>query len=138
MTPNQIQLLQSSWQQLRPIRETAADLFYGRLFELDPQLRAMFRGDLTEQGHRLTAMLDQVILKLHDFERLEPTLEALGERHEGYGVKEEHYDAVGAALLWTLGVGLGEDFSEEVESAWSKLYGAITAVMLGQADRQAA
>ena len=138
MTPNQIQLLQSSWQQLRPIRETAADLFYGRLFELDPQLRTMFRGDLTEQGHRLTAMLDQVILKLHDFERLQPTLEALGERHEGYGVKEEHYGTVGAALLWTLGVGLGEDFSEEVESAWSKLYGAITAVMLGQADRQAA
>src|SRR4029450_13961299 len=107
MTPHQIKLVQTSFAKVAPIAATAADLFYGRLFEIAPQVRAMFPEDLGEQKKKLMAMLGPAVAGLSHPETLMPAVQALGRRHGGYGVKAPHYASVGSALLWTLGEGLG-------------------------------
>jgi hemoglobin-like flavoprotein len=102
MTPEQITLVQTSFGQVLPIADTAAALFYQRLFELDPELRPMFRGDMQEQGRKLMAMLKLAIDGLTRLDELVPAVQSLGRRHIGYGVRDQHYDTVAAALLWTL------------------------------------
>ena len=122
-------LVQQSWNRIRPIATQAAQLFYRNLFERDPQLRQMFRGDMEVQGQRLMQMIGMAVGRLDDLDTLLPALRALGQRHEGYGVRREHYDTVGAALLDTLAQGLGEAFSAEVRQAWTEVYGALVAAM---------
>lgn len=103
MDSNQIALVQNTWEKVKPISETAADLFYGRLFETDPSTRELFKVDMKEQGRRLMAMIDTAVINLTQLETVVPAVQDLGKRHVDYGVKVEHYDSVGAALLWTLG-----------------------------------
>src|SRR5262245_56374071 len=122
MTPKQIMLIQTSFEQVVPIADTAAALFYGRLFELDPSLRPLFRGDMGEQGRKLMTTLKVVVNGLPRLEALVPAVQTLGQRHAIYGVKDEHYQTVGAALLWTLEQGLGEAFSPETKDAWATAY----------------
>lgn len=110
MTANEIRLVQSSFQKILPVSETAADLFYRRLFELDPSLRALFKGDMKDQGHKLMQMIAAAVQGLDKPDTLIPVVQSLGKRHAGYGVQARHYDTVGAALLWTLEQGLGKDF----------------------------
>lgn len=129
MTPEKIALVRSSWQQVLPIQETAARLFYERLFELDPALRALFKGDLTEQGRKLMTMINMVVTSLDNLAPLLGTVEDLGRRHVGYGVTEAHYDTVGSALLWTLDKGLGEQFTPAVEGAWTEAYATLASAM---------
>ena len=129
MTPRQIELVQSSWQLVVPVAEDAAQLFYVRLFSLDPSLKSMFRGDMTEQGKRLMAMIDFAVKALTRLDSLLPGLRALGERHGRYGVRDEHYDTVAEALLWTLQKGLGEAFTPEVKQAWVAAYGVLSSTM---------
>jgi hemoglobin-like flavoprotein len=129
MTPQQVMLVKQSFAQVAPIAETAAELFYGRLFELDPSLRPMFRGDMKEQGRKLMQTLAVVVSGLERLEKLLPAVEALGRRHAGYGVKDEHYATVAAALLWTLEQGLGDGFTPEVREAWTTAYLALAGVM---------
>ena len=129
MHPVQIQLVQSSFARVEPIADTAAALFYNRLFELDPSLRLMFRGNMAEQGQKLMTTLKFVVRGLPRLETLVPAVEALGRRHAGYGVADEHYDTVADALLWTLHQGLGEDFTPDVAAAWATAYGILADVM---------
>jgi len=129
MTPESKKLVQESWTLVEPIADTAAALFYGRLFELDPSLRPMFRGDLKEQGKKLMQMLTVVVRGLDRLDQLVPAVEALGRRHAGYGVRDEHYDTVAAALLWTLGEGLGDAFTPAVKAAWTEAYTLLATVM---------
>jgi hemoglobin-like flavoprotein len=129
MTPTQIALVQQTFEQVKPIADVAAGLFYNRLFELDPSLRPMFRGDMQEQGRKLMQMLSVAVAGLTRLDTLVPAVEALGRRHVGYGVQDEHYATVGAALLWTLGQGLGDAFTPEVEAAWATAYGVLSSVM---------
>lgn len=129
MTPAQIALVQQTFEQVKPIADVAADLFYNRLFELDPSLRPLFRGDMQEQGRKLMQMLSVAVAGLTRLDTLVPAVEALGRRHVGYGVKDEHYATVGAALLWTLGQGLGNAFTPDVEAAWATAYGVLSSVM---------
>ena len=129
MTPESTTLVQSSWALVEPISEAAAELFYGRLFHLDPSLRPMFRGDLKEQGKQLMQMLTVVVRGLDRLDQLVPAVEALGRRHAGYGVEDEHYDTVASALLWTLSTGLGPAFTPEVEAAWTEAYTLLATVM---------
>jgi hemoglobin-like flavoprotein len=129
MNPQKIALVRGSWQQVLPIKETAAGLFYGRLFELDPSLRPMFKGDLVEQGRKLMTMINMVVASLDNLGPLLERIEDLGRRHVDYGVTEAHYDTVGSALLWTLQKGLGEHFTPAVRDAWSDAYGALAGVM---------
>lgn len=129
MTPTQIALVQQTFEQVKPIADTAADLFYQRLFQLDPSLRPMFRGDMQEQGRKLMQMLSVAVAGLTRLDTLVPAVEALGRRHVGYGVQDAHYATVGAALLWTLGQGLGDAFTPDVEAAWATAYGVLSSVM---------
>ncbi len=116
MTPKQKQLVQSSFEQVKPIVDVAASLFYGRLFDLDPNLERLFKGDLHTQGRMLFQVMSVVVGGLDDLDELAPSIQALGKRHAGYGVEDHHYKTVGAALLWTLERGLGSAFTAEVNN----------------------
>jgi hemoglobin-like flavoprotein len=129
MTPDQITLIQATFEQVLPIADVAAALFYNRLFELDPSLRPMFTGDMREQGRKLMSMIRMVVVGLRRLDQLVPSIQELGRRHVRYGVADEHYDTVGAALLWTLGQGLGEMFTPEAEAAWAAAYGILAGTM---------
>lgn len=129
MTPRQKELVQTSWAQVVPIADTAASLFYGRLFELDPSLRTMFTSDIKEQGKKLMQMITVAVRGLDDLGALVPTVQALGKRHAGYGVKDEHYATVASALLWTLEKGLGEAWNNELRDAWVVVYTILADTM---------
>jgi len=130
MTPEQVTLVQTSWQKVVPIKEKAAELFYGKLFELDPALKPMFKGDITEQGRKLMMMINTVVMKLNDIPSILSSVQDLGRRHVDYGVKDEHYATVGEALLWTLGAGLADAFTEEVKEAWTAAYTLLSGAMI--------
>ena len=129
MTPDQIKLVQQSWTRVHPIADTAAALFYQKLFELDPALRSMFKRDMKEQGQLLMQMIAVAVKSLSNLEKLVPAVEALGRRHCGYGVTAQHYATVGEALLWTLEQGLGDDFNAEVREAWTLTYLTLASTM---------
>jgi hemoglobin-like flavoprotein len=129
MNEAQITLVQETWKKVLPIRDVAAQLFYGRLFELDPSLRGMFRGDMAEQGRKLMTMIGTAVVGLSRLDQLVPAVEQLGARHVGYGVQDTHYDTVAAALLDTLQKGLGEAFTTEVKDAWVAVYGVLAGTM---------
>lgn len=133
MTPDQIRCVRATWQQVLPIRAAAADLFYGRLFELAPEVRPMFRRDIHAQGAMLMATLAAVVDHLDHLDSLLPTAQALARRHVGYGVRAEHYAVVGTALLWTLEQGLGAAFTPAVRDAWAAAYRALAGVMVDAA-----
>ncbi|HET9223198.1 MAG TPA: globin family protein [Roseiflexaceae bacterium] len=129
MTPEQIALVQTSFAQVLPIAEAAGTLFYGRLFELDPSLKPLFTGDIQEQARKLMTMLKVVVNGLHRIDQLVPAVQELGRRHARYGVKDDYYDTVGAALLWTLRVGLGDSYTPEVAAAWATAYALLAETM---------
>ncbi len=129
MNARQKALAQISFAQIRPVAETAAALFYHRLFELDPGLRPLFKGNLQEQGRKLVEMLGVLVKGLDRPEGILPSIAALGRRHADYGVEEKDYETVGAALLWTLEQGLGPSFTPEVKEAWTALYRLVADTM---------
>ena len=129
MTNEQIKLVQDSFRQVAPIAETAAQLFYARLFELDPDLELLFKGNLSEQGRKLMQMLGLAVNSLDRMEQLLPVVQSLVTRHVSYGVRDKDYDTVGQALLWTLQKGLGQAFTPDVESAWSDVYATLASAM---------
>ena len=124
-----IALVQSTFEKVEPIAEIAAELFYKKLFELDPDLRPLFKGDMTEQGRKLMAMIGTAAKGLNDLDKLVPAVQALGVRHAGYGVVDAHYGTVAEALLWALEQGLGDDFTPEVKDAWTEIYLLLAKVM---------
>ena len=128
--------MQDSFATIAPIADDAAALFYRRLFELDPSLQRMFRGDMSEQRKKLMQMLTAAVKGLDRLDQLVPVVEDLGRRHVGYGVADAHYDTVGSALLWTLEVALGRAFTPEAKDAWATVYGVLAATMK-EAARQA-
>ena len=130
MTPKQIELVQESFKQVVPVRLEVARLFYGRLFHLDPTLRPMFRGNLEEQGDKLTATLARVVGELHRIEGILDSVKKLAVRHVDYGVEDRHYATVGSALLWTLEEGLGAAFTPEVKEAWTAAYTLLSGAMI--------
>ena len=129
MEASQVELVQSSFDKVLPIADVAADLFYKRLFELDPSLRRLFRGDMRQQGRKLLDTLRLVVTNLGHLDRIIPGVRALGERHVAYGVEPRHYDTVGAALLWTLDQGLGPAFTCDVAAAWTAAYTLLAGAM---------
>ena len=129
MNEQQITLVQESFEQVRPIADVAAAMFYDYLFLLDPELRRMFPADLSGQGKMLMSVLGSAVCGLNNPQALVPVLKQLGRRHVGYGVQDEHYDVVGAALILTLETGLADSFTEEVADAWRAAYDLIATVM---------
>jgi len=138
MTPTDIDRIRASWAAVEPIADTAAGLFYGRLFELDPAIERLFRRtDMPAQRKVLMQTLTVVVKSLDKLDQIVPAVQALGRRHAGYGVREEHYATVGAALLWTLERGLGDAFTPEVRDAWADAYGILASVMIEAARPEA-
>ena len=132
MTPEQIKAIQESFAKVLPISEQAAALFYGRLFEIAPSVKPLFRGDMTEQGRKLMATLAVVVNGLTNLETILPAASGLAKRHVGYGVKPIHYPIVGEALLWTLERGLGADWTPELAEAWTDAYGVLSDYMIDE------
>ncbi len=136
MTPAQIDLVQSTFKDVAAISDDAAALFYGRLFELDPELKALFvNSDIKVQGRKLMTTLGVAVNSLKKPEDIIPIIQKLAVGHLDYGVKESHYATVGSALLWTLEQGLGDKFTEEVKEAWATTYGLVSSVMIEAASK---
>ena len=129
VTSAQKQLVHNSFAKIAPIADDAAALFYRRLFQLDPRLKLMFRGDMAEQRKKLMQMITAAVTGLDHLEQLVPVLQDLGRRHAGYGVADAHYDTVGEALLWTLEKALGRAFTPEVRHAWTTVYTLLATTM---------
>ncbi|ULK98531.1 globin family protein [Bradyrhizobium sp. I71] len=133
MIPEQVKLVQQSFAKVAPIADQAAVIFYNRLFEITPQVKAMFPADMTEQRKKLMATLAVVVNGMSNLESVLPAAEALAKRHVAYGVKAEHYPIVGSALLWTLEKGLGSDWTPDVAKAWTAAYTTLSGFMIEQA-----
>jgi hemoglobin-like flavoprotein len=129
MTPVQIEAVKESWSKVVPIADQAAVLFYQRLFTLDPSLRALFKTDMTEQRKLLMTMLGTAVGGLDRLDTIVPAVQALGRRHNEYGVTNAHYATVGQALLWTLEQGLGDAFTPDVREAWTAAFGLVSSTM---------
>ena len=133
MTPDQIKAVQESFTKVAPISEQAAALFYGRLFEIAPAVKPLFRGDMKEQGRKLMATLAVVVGGLSNLEAILPAASTLAKRHVGYGVSAADYSSVGEALLWTLERGLGAGWTPELAASWSAAYGVLSNYMIDEA-----
>jgi hemoglobin-like flavoprotein len=133
VTPDQVKAIQDSFKLVAPISDQAAAIFYGRLFEIAPAVKPLFRGDMTEQGRKLMATLGVVVNSLGNLEAVLPAASALAKRHVDYGVKAEDYTPVGAALLWTLQQGLGEHWTPQLAEAWGAAYALLSGYMIGEA-----
>ncbi|MCI0668750.1 MAG: globin domain-containing protein [Methylococcaceae bacterium] len=131
MKVDQITLVQQSFSKVAPISETAADLFYNRLFEIAPEVRPLFEGDIKEQGKKLMGVLAVAVRGLSDLPSIVPTVEKLGVKHLDYGVREEHFPIVAEALLWTLEKGLGDAWNDELKKAWTEAYMLLAGTMIG-------
>jgi hemoglobin-like flavoprotein len=137
MTPQQIELVQSSFQKVAPNADAVAQIFYDRLFAIAPEVRPMFPDDMTDQRSKLMRMLGTAVTNLHRVEAIVPVVQDLGRRHVAYGVNDAHYDTVAAALIWTLEQGLGEDFTPDLKDAWVTAYTTLAGVMKDAARKVA-
>ena len=129
MTREEILLVQRSWRKVLSLGEAAPALFYRELFDIDPTLRGLFKGDLALQGVKLTEMISTAVRGLDQLDVLLPAVRSLGRRHASYGVRDEHYATVATALLRTLEKGLGSDFTPQTRTAWIEIYGVLSRVM---------
>ena len=129
ITSKQKELVQSTFALVVPIADQAADIFYTKLFQLDPALKPLFKGDIKEQGKKLMTMLAAAVKGLDDLNGLVPVVQDLGKRHVGYGVTDSHYDTVAAALLYTLESGLGDAWNNDVKEAWVAVYTVLATTM---------
>ena len=133
MKPAQVELVQKTFADVAPIAEQAAALFYGRLFEIAPEVKPLFKNDIAEQGRKLMATLGVVVRGLSDLPSILPAASNLAKKHVSYGVKASHYEPVGAALLWTLEKGLGDKWTPDVAAAWTEAYVTLSGFMIGEA-----
>ncbi len=129
LSSRQVELVQQSWRSVQLVGDTAAELFYGKLFSIAPEVRPMFRGELRDQGRNFTAMMSVAVHWLGKPEKVAVAVRQLGARHAAYGVRDSHYGAVGASLLWMLEESLGEAFTPEVEAAWWAAYQFLASTM---------
>ena len=130
MTREQADIVRSTWRAVLPVGDTFAELFYGRLFAVDPGLRKLFRDDLLEQGRNLTAMLSVAAANLAKPERIRLALRQLGQRHAAYGVEPKDFRTVEDALLFALEHALIDVFTPEVKAAWQAAYALLSSTML--------
>jgi hemoglobin-like flavoprotein len=133
MTPEQVALVQDSFAKVAPISEQAAQMFYGRLFEIAPQVQPLFHGDMAEQRKKLMATLAVVVNGLSNLPTILPAASMLAKKHVGHGVDAQHYASVGQALLWTLERGLGPAWTPATSAAWTDAYTTLSGFMIKEA-----
>ena len=130
MNTQQIELVQASFEKVRPIADQAAETFYQRLFEIAPEYRSLFKNNIKKQGAMLMSTLGLAVGSLNNLEAILPAVQSLGRRHAGYGVTAEHYQPVAEAFLWTLDYYLGEAFTPELKDAWVEAYTILAGLMI--------
>jgi hemoglobin-like flavoprotein len=130
MTPRQVDQVQASFAKVAPIADRAAALFYDRLFETAPEVKALFSGNMHIQGRQLMAALRMVVNSLGQIEEIAPMVCNLAKRHLAYGVRQDHYAVVGVARLWTLEQGLGDEFTPAIRTAWAAAYSTSSETMI--------
>jgi len=133
MNSDQVALIQHSFAKVTPVTGEAAALFYGRLFEIAPEVKPLFHDDMTDQGRKLMAALAVVVNGLTDLESVLRAASALAKKHVAYGVKAEHYGPFGVALLWTLERGLGTEWTSDLADAWIAAYTLLSEYMIDEA-----
>lgn len=134
MTPAQIALVRETFKPVAAIRDDAAALFYGRLFEIAPETRPLFRGDLKTQGSKLMSAIAVVVAGLDRLDQILPEVQAMAVRHVDYGVEDRHYAVVGEALIWTLEKGLGPQLTPDARRAWIEAYGLLSGAMIAAVE----
>lgn len=123
LTEQEKTIIRESFGKVAPESKLVAEIFYARLWEIDPESRSLFKNtNMVEQGRKLMQTLAFVFGGLHDIESILPAVRDLGRRHIGYGIRKEQYSSVGLALIWALETKLGEAFTAEVKEAWLKVY----------------
>ena len=134
MNENTIEMVQKSWAKVIPSVDAVGQIFYDNLFEMDPKLRSMFKGDVKAQSRKLMQMVSIAVSKLRSLDALVPVLQDLGVKHIEYGVQPAHYDTVAAALLKTLDAGLGDAFTPQLKAAWVDVYSLVAGTMIDAAE----
>ena len=129
-----IDLVQHSFMRIEPLSIVVGRTFYERLFETNPEIKPLFKGDLESQGEQLMDMIGTAVAGLDDLEKLIPILQELGARHRKYGVEVSHYGAVAEALIWTLEQGLADAFTPDIRAAWVNVYGVLAETMITAPD----
>ncbi|MDV7144397.1 globin family protein [Tropicimonas sp. TH_r6] len=138
MNEPQITLIQESFAKVVPIKQQAGEIFYSKLFEIAPEVRPLFKEDVTEQAGKLMTMLGTVVNGLRELDKIVPVARKMAVEHADFGVKPSHYQPVGTALIATLEAGLGEDFTLETREAWVEAYTVLSTVMIDAAEGQGA
>lgn len=129
MTTQQIELVQSTFRVVQPMAATAGEIFYKRLFEVEPAARSLFKDDIKEQRMKFMQVLAVAVGGLSNMATLTPIVQQLGVRHATYGVRAEHYDSARQALMWTLALVLQDAYTDDVQSAWNTAYSMLAGVM---------
>jgi hemoglobin-like flavoprotein len=129
-TYDEVRLVKETFPEIREMAIPVSLLFYGRLFDLEPQLRSLFKVDMSEQSAKLMAMLDAIVAALDSFDDVRPVLRELGQRHVGYGVKEAHYATLSSALVWAFAQALDPNFNGSVRAAWDAVLAEVSREML--------
>jgi hemoglobin-like flavoprotein len=136
MRPEAEQLVRESWARFEPAAVQSSRFFYDKLFELDPEAQQLFaKTDMEAQGKKVMQMLAEIVRNIDRPEQLIPEVAGLARRHVHYGVRDDQYDSLGTALLWTLERGLGPAFTPEVRDAWTEAYLLLSTVMRRAAAR---
>ena len=129
-----IKLVQDSWKLVTPIADDTAAMFYAKLFEINPALQPLFRGDMKEQGRKLMAIITTAVNSLTKLDTIIVAVQDLGRRHGDYGVEQQDYDTVAEALLWTLEKNLGAAWNQDLKAAWVETYTTLAGIMVAAAD----
>ena len=129
MTEQDKQIVSETFPLIREIAIPVSLLFYGRLFDVEPSLRQLFKIDMKQQSKKFVAMLEAIVESVDDWETIVPALRELGQRHVAYGVKEQHYNTLCSALIWAFGQALQPGFDNEVRAAWTAVIRAVNEQM---------
>jgi hemoglobin-like flavoprotein len=131
ITPQQIKLVQKTWQTITPVSQKMGEEFYTELFKKAPELKALFKSEPKDQAMKLMFMISYLVHRLDQISELQEEIIKLASRHKGYGTKEEHYKIVGETLMWSLEKTLGTQWTPETEIAWNTTYDVISNLMIG-------
>ncbi len=134
MTPEQIRLVRTTFEKVHATAETTAALLYVRLFELNPKLKPLFKGEMKELGQKVMDMFYLAATSLDQPDQIALTFQQLGQRHVEYGVKPEDYLTMSAAMDWTLEMTLGQEFTPEMKTAWREAYALLVELMQATAE----
>jgi hemoglobin-like flavoprotein len=130
LSTDEIELVRGSFDQIWAVAPRTAGLFYGRLFEIAPEAKPLFRRDMDEQKRKFMSTLAVIVSSLDDTSKLITLTDTLARQHSEFGVRVAHYEVVGKALLWSLEQGLGRNWTPSVAASWSKAYGLVSNFMI--------